>query len=100
MPVAAREQSPAAGGLRSRIPRQHGYFNTTQEATRYLFWVSQPAVSGSRSASVHEMTGLEEVVRVPAEYDVEFLPAPESKSALKRYRQWANSWSRRGPAYL
>jgi mannose-6-phosphate isomerase-like protein (cupin superfamily) len=47
------QRHKAAAGSLVKMPRgiPHGYFNTTEEPTRCLFWVLPPAVSGSYSTS-------------------------------------------------
>jgi uncharacterized cupin superfamily protein len=69
----------AAAGSLVKMPRgiPHGYFNTTQEPTRCLFWVSPAGRLKELFDQLHEMTDTDEVVRVSAAHDVEFLPAPE-----------------------
>ena len=73
-----RHNAPA--GSLVRMPRgiPHGYFNTTQEPTRCLFWVSPAGRLKELFDQLHEMTDTDEVVRVSAEHDVDFLPAPEA----------------------
>ena len=73
-----RHKAPA--GSLVKMPRgiPHGYFNTTREPTRCLFWVSPSGRLKELFDQLHEMTDVDEVVRVSAEHDVEFLPPPEA----------------------
>ena len=78
MELDGRRQAAAQGSL-VKMPRgvPHGYFNTSDEDVRCLFWVSPAGRLKELFDQLHEMTDLEEVVRVSAEHDVEFLPPGE-----------------------
>ena len=73
-----RRQAAPAGSL-VKMPRgiPHGYFNTSDAPTRCLFWVTPAGRLKELFDLLHEMTDPEEVVRVSAEHDVEFLPPPD-----------------------
>ena len=73
------ERHPAPAGSLVKMPRgiPHGYFNTSDEPTRCLFWVTPAGKLKELFDQLHEMTDVEQVVRVSAEHDVEFLPPEE-----------------------
>ena len=60
-----------------RMPKgvPHGYFNKSDKPCRALFWVSPAGKLKELFEELHEMTDVEEVVRVSAEHDVDFLPS-------------------------
>ncbi len=61
-----------------RLPRNipHGIFNNTEAPVKAVFWVT-PARSLRRLfESIHNLTDKEEVVRISAEHEVNFLPPP------------------------
>ena len=62
-----------------KMPRgiPHGYYNTSDEPTRCLFWVTPAGKLKELFDQLHEMTDVEEIVRVSAEHDVEFVPPDE-----------------------
>lgn len=62
-----------------RMPKgvPHGYFNKSDKPCRALFWVSPAGKLKELFDELHEMTDVEEVVRVSAAHDVDFLP-PEA----------------------
>lgn len=62
-----------------RMPKgvPHGYFNKSDKPCRALFWVSPAGKLKELFEELHDMTDVEEVVRVSAEHDVDFLP-PEA----------------------
>jgi quercetin dioxygenase-like cupin family protein len=74
------ERHQAPPGSLVKMPRgiPHGYFNTSDEPTRCLFWVTPAGRLKELFDRLHEMTDIEEVVRVSAEHDVDFLPPPEA----------------------
>ena len=74
------ERHQAPPGSLVKMPRgiPHGYFNTSDEPTRCLFWVTPAGRLKELFDQLHEMTDLGQVVRVSAEHDVEFLPPPEA----------------------
>ena len=73
------QRQTAAQGSLVKMPRgiPHGYFNTSDQPTRCLFWVTPAGKLKELFDLLHEMTGPEQVVRVSAEHGVEFLPPPE-----------------------
>jgi quercetin dioxygenase-like cupin family protein len=52
----------------------HGYYNRTDKPTRALFWVSPSRRLKELFELLHNMTDPEEVVRVSAAHEVDFLP--------------------------
>ncbi|MDQ4116083.1 MAG: cupin domain-containing protein, partial [Actinomycetota bacterium] len=52
----------------------HAYYNRGDENARALFWVSPAGRLAQLFDKLHDLTDPEEVVRVSAEHDVEFLP--------------------------
>lgn len=62
-----------------RMPRgvPHGYFNKSDKPCRALFWVSPAGKLKNLFEQLHEMTDVDEVVKVSAAHDVNFLP-PEA----------------------
>jgi hypothetical protein len=52
----------------------HGYFNKTDKPARALFWVSPAGRLKELFEKLHNMTDTDEVVKVSAEHDVDFLP--------------------------
>ena len=55
----------------------HGYFNNTDAPTRALFWVSPAGKLKELFDALHELEDVDEVVRLSAEHDVDFLPPEE-----------------------
>lgn len=62
-----------------RMPKgiPHGYFNKSDKPAKALFWVSPAGKLKELFDELHEMTDTDEVVRVSALHDVDFLP-PEA----------------------
>lgn len=62
-----------------RMPRgiPHGYFNKTDKPTKALFWVSPAGKLEALFDRLDDLTDPEEVVKISAEHDVDFLP-PEA----------------------
>ena len=73
------EWSQAKAGDLVRMPRgiPHGYFNKSDEPVRALFWVSPAAKLEALFEALDGLTDVEEVVRLSAEHEVDFLP-PEA----------------------
>ena len=71
--------STARAGDLVRMPRgvPHGYFNMSDRPARALFWVSPAGRLEALFDRLHDMTDVDEVVRVSAAHDVHFLP-PEA----------------------
>lgn len=59
-----------------RLPRgiPHGYFNKSDKPARALFWVSPTQRLEALFKRLHNMSDIEEIVRVSAEHEVNFLP--------------------------
>ncbi|UWQ96239.1 cupin domain-containing protein [Rhodobacteraceae bacterium M385] len=55
----------------------HGYFNKSDKPCRALFWVSPAGKLKDLFEQLHNMTDVDEVVKVFAAHDVDFLP-PEA----------------------
>ena len=68
--------STATAGDLVRMPRgvPHGYFNKTDQPVRALFWVSPAGRLNELFEKIHGLADPEEVVRLSAEHDVDFLP--------------------------
>ena len=66
----------ARAGDLVRMPRgvPHGYFNKSDKPARALFWVSPAGRLEDLFKKLHNLTDVEEVVRLSAEHDVDFLP--------------------------
>ena len=64
-----------------RMPRgiPHGYFNNSDAPARALFWVSPAGKLEELFQKLHNLTDTEEVVRISAEHEVNFLPPEASK---------------------
>ncbi len=71
-------QTAYAGDL-VRMPRgvPHGYFNKSDVPARALFWVSPAGKLPDLFKTLHNMTDVDEVVKVSAAHEVDFLP-PEA----------------------
>ena len=71
-------QTAKAGDL-VKLPRgvPHGYFNKSNVKARALFWVSPAGKLPALFETLHNMTDVDEVVKVSAEHEVDFLP-PEA----------------------
>ncbi|MGI9505199.1 MAG: cupin domain-containing protein, partial [Geminicoccaceae bacterium] len=55
----------------------HGYFNKSDKPTRALFWVSPAGKLEDLFDKLHDLEDVEEVVKLSAQHDVDFLP-PEA----------------------
>jgi len=66
----------AKAGDMVRMPRgiPHGYFNKSDKPCRALFWVSPARKLEALFQELHEMTDVEEIVKVSAAHEVDFLP--------------------------
>lgn len=66
----------AQAGDLVRMPRgvPHGYFNKSDKPCRALFWVSPAGKLEELFIQLNEMTDVEEIVKVSAAHDVDFLP--------------------------
>jgi quercetin dioxygenase-like cupin family protein len=66
----------AEAGDLVRMPRgiPHGYFNKSDKPARALFWVSPAQKLEALFDKLHSLQDPNEVVRIAAEYDVNFLP--------------------------
>ena len=62
-----------------RMPRgiPHGYFNKSDKPVRALFWVSPTRKLEALFQQLHNLEDVDEVVRISAEHEVNFLP-PEA----------------------
>lgn len=69
----------ARAGDLVRMPRgiPHGYFNKSDAPVRALFWVSPAGKLRELFLNIHNMDDVDEVVRLSAEHEVDFLP-PEA----------------------
>jgi len=54
----------------------HGIFNKSEGAVKALFWVSPSRTLRQLFDKIHNLTDPEEVVRLAAQHEVEFLPPP------------------------
>ncbi|MBX3569669.1 MAG: cupin domain-containing protein [Rhizobiaceae bacterium] len=68
--------STAKAGDLVRMPRgiPHGYFNKSDKPTRALFWVSPAGRLEHLFESIHNLSDVEEIVKLSADHDVDFLP--------------------------
>ena len=71
--------STAKAGDLVRMPRgiPHGYFNKSDKPCRALFWVSPAGKLEDLFKGLHNLQDVEEVVRLSAAHEVDFLP-PEA----------------------
>jgi len=71
--------SKAYAGDVVRMPKgiPHGYFNKSDKPCRALFWVSPMGKLKDLFVELDNLTDVEQVVKISAEHDVEFLP-PEA----------------------
>ncbi|MEO0363080.1 MAG: cupin domain-containing protein [Pseudomonadota bacterium] len=71
--------SKAGPGDLVKMPRgvPHGYFNKSDKPVKALFWVSPAGKLKALFESLHDLQDVDEVVRLSAEHDVDFLP-PEA----------------------
>lgn len=54
----------------------HGIFNKSEDAVKALFWVSPALSLRQLFDKIHNLADPEEVVRLAAQHEVEFLPPP------------------------
>jgi quercetin dioxygenase-like cupin family protein len=68
----------AEAGDLVRLPRgvAHGIFNRSDASVRALFWVAPSLGLYELFSRLHDLTDPAEVVRIAAEYQVDFLPPP------------------------
>lgn len=68
--------SKAKAGDLVRMPRgvPHGYFNKSDRPCRALFWVSPAGKLEDLFIELDEKTDVDEIVRLSAAHDVDFLP--------------------------
>ncbi|MGN6143384.1 MAG: cupin domain-containing protein [Mesorhizobium sp.] len=66
----------ARAGDLVRMPRgiPHGYFNKSDKPVKALFWVAPAGRLKALFEGLHNLTDVEEVVRLSAAHDVDFLP--------------------------
>ncbi|MGC3936800.1 cupin domain-containing protein [Roseobacter sp. EG26] len=71
--------SKAKAGDIVRMPRgvPHGYFNKSDKPCRALFWVSPMGKLKDLFEALHDLSDVEEVVKISAAHEVDFLP-PEA----------------------
>ena len=60
--------------VRMPMDLPHGYYNTTDKATRALFWVTPARKLKELFDQLHNLADVEEVVRRSAAHEVDFLP--------------------------
>jgi len=70
------EWTTAGPGDLVRMPRDipHAYYNRSDAEARSVFWVSPGGKLASLFSRLHNLDDPEEVVRLSAEHDVDFLP--------------------------
>ena len=70
------EWATAGPGDLVRMPRgiPHGYYNRSESEARSVFWVSPAGRLAELFGLLHELEDPEEVVRLSAQHDVDFLP--------------------------
>lgn len=68
----------AKAGDLVRMPRgiMHGYFNESGEMARAMFWVSPARKLHDLFKAIHNLADVDEVVRLSALHEVDFLPPP------------------------
>lgn len=72
------EDGKASTGDLVRMPRgiAHGIFNNSDDPVKALFWVSPAGSLKELFDKIHDLTDPEEVVRLSAQHEVDFLPPP------------------------
>lgn len=73
-----RTHQAKAGDL-VRMPKgiMHGYYNNSTAPARALFWVTPARKLKALFDALHNLTDPDEVVRLSALHEVDFLPPPE-----------------------
>lgn len=73
--------SKAGPGDLVRMPKgiPHGYFNKSDKPVRALFWVSPMGKLKDLFEALHDLQDVEQVVKLSAEHDVDFLPPEASE---------------------
>ena len=68
----------ARAGDLVRMPKgiMHGYFNESGAPARAFFWVSPARKLHALFQAIHDLTDVQEVVRLSALHEVDFLPPP------------------------
>ena len=68
----------ASAGDLVRMPRgiMHGYFNESGAPARAFFWVTPGRKLHDLFKALHNLTDLDEVVRLSTAHEVDFLPPP------------------------
>ena len=71
--------SKAGPGDLVRMPKgvPHGYFNKSEKPVKALFWVSPMGKLKDLFEALHDLQDVEQVVKLSASHDVDFLP-PEA----------------------
>lgn len=66
----------AKAGDLVRMPRgiPHGYFNKSDKPARALFWVSPAGKLEALFEKLHDLTDVDEMVRLSTAHEVDFLP--------------------------
>lgn len=74
------EWMTAKAGDLVRMPRgiPHGYFNKSDKPCKALFWVSPKRSLDNLFTQLNNMTDVEEIVKVSAAHEVNFLPQSEN----------------------
>ena len=68
------ERAGAGDLIRLPMGQPHGIFNKSGEPVRALFWVAPARRLFDLFTRLHDLTDVQEVVRISAEYEVDFLP--------------------------
>lgn len=76
--VLGGSEANATNGELIRLPRgiPHGIFNKSDAPVTCLFWVSPTGKLYDLFQKIHNVPDPEEVVRLAAEHEIEFLPPP------------------------
>src|SRR5262245_46215677 len=67
----------------------HGYFNKSDKPARALFWVSPAQKLEALFDKLHNLQDPNEVVRIAAEHDVNFLPPDANEAGAHRVQDHA-----------
>ena len=72
------EDGKAKAGDLVRMPRgiAHGIYNKSDDPVKALFWVSPAGSLRELFDKIHELVDPDEVVRLAAQHEVDFLPPP------------------------
>jgi mannose-6-phosphate isomerase-like protein (cupin superfamily) len=74
--AGARHKARPGDLVRMPLGIAHGYYNNTSAAARALFWVTPARKLRKLFDALHNLTDMDEAVRLSRLHEVEFLPPP------------------------